>query len=66
MMENFKGNTSSHHGFPDGLFDDDLTPIVIKPYLALCRRCGRTFPYHPVLFTSCPELDCESHQPRWG
>jgi hypothetical protein len=58
----FDENTTRHHEF-DSLFEKDLSPIVIRPYLAQCRICGRPFPYHPVLWPGCPEPDCASHRP---
>jgi hypothetical protein len=57
-FNNSDDNTILNHDFSERLLEDDLAPVLIKPYSAVCRRCWEPFPYHRVLFPHCPNPDC--------
>ncbi len=58
IYDSFGSVTPSKHDSFDRLFDNDMKPRVIKPYLAECPHCGERFPYHPELWPTCCNPEC--------
>jgi hypothetical protein len=63
IYDTFGGASPGDHQPFDRLFDTDMKPRVIKPYLAECPYCGDRFPYHAELFPTCGNPDCSRGSP---
>ena len=63
ICDRFGGVTLTNQDVFDRLFEADMRPRVIKPYLAECPYCNERFPYHAELFPTCGNPDCSRGLP---